>query len=89
MVLSWFSSSAADKDKVETERSGYECAPYTVLETTPGYQVNTALATGLSFGCNAMEVTISVVLVLSFFLAIKISCLSFSLGLIVLFVLRS
>ena len=40
MVFSWFSSSA-DKDKVETERSGYECAPYTVLETTPGYQVNT------------------------------------------------
>ena len=43
MVFSWFSSSSssADMDKVETERSGYECAPYTVLETTPGYQVNT------------------------------------------------
>ena len=43
----------------------------------------------LAWVLDAMEVTISVVLVLSFFLAIKIPCLSFSLGLIVLFVLRS
>lgn len=50
MVFSWFSSSA-DKDKVETERSGYECAPYTVLETTPGYQVevDTVYWLGLGF----------------------------------------
>ena len=49
MVFSWFSSSSADEDKVETERSGYECAPYTVLETTPGYQVDTVYWLGLGF----------------------------------------
>jgi len=42
MVFSWFSSGADSKvaDAVpETERGGYECAPYTILETTPKYQV--------------------------------------------------
>ena len=65
MVFSWFSSSA-DKDKVETERSGYECAPYTVLETTPGYQVDTlSTGLGLGFGRNGSNnQSISVVLVL-------------------------
>ena len=67
MVFSWFSSSSADKDKVETERSGYECAPYTVLETTPGYQVevDTVYWLGLGFGRNGSNnQSISVVLVL-------------------------
>ena len=38
MVFSWFSSSA-EPAAPETERGGYECAPYTVLETQPTYQV--------------------------------------------------
>jgi len=41
MVFSWFSSGDKDVgDAVpETERGGYECAPYTILETMPQYQV--------------------------------------------------
>jgi len=41
MVFSWFSSSADDSEGAvpETERGGYECAPYTILETRPQYQV--------------------------------------------------
>ena len=34
-----FSSSNVQTEEVEEERSGYECAPYTVLETAPDYQV--------------------------------------------------
>jgi len=34
-----FSSSSAQAEEAEEERSGYECAPYTVLETAADYQV--------------------------------------------------
>ena len=41
MVFSWFSSSAevTPAPAPETERGGYECAPFTVLETKDTYQV--------------------------------------------------
>jgi len=41
MVFSWFSSSAeaTPPPAPETERGGYECAPYEVLETRDTYQV--------------------------------------------------
>ena len=42
MVFSWFTSSAeapSQPPAPETERGGYECAPYTVLETRDTYQV--------------------------------------------------
>jgi len=40
MVFSWLSSSPEDKAPApETERGGYECAPYTILETHDTYQV--------------------------------------------------
>merc|ERR1712045_815200 len=43
MVFSWFSSAEVTPPPPpaapETERGGYECAPYTVLETQPTYQV--------------------------------------------------
>jgi len=40
MVFSWLSSSSEDKAPTpETERGGYECAPYTILETHDTYQV--------------------------------------------------
>jgi len=41
MVFSWFSSSAEAASGPETERGGYECAPYTVLESHETYQVRT------------------------------------------------
>ena len=34
-----FSSSNAQPEVVEQERAGYECAPYSVLETAEDYQV--------------------------------------------------
>merc|ERR1712222_217399 len=34
-----FSSSSLQAEEPEQERSGYECAPYTVLETAADYQV--------------------------------------------------
>jgi len=40
VFLSWFSAgSPAPVDQPETTRGGYECAPYTILETTESYQV--------------------------------------------------
>merc|ERR1712215_92746 len=41
MVLSWIfgSSSSETEPTPETERRGYECAPYSILETCPGDQV--------------------------------------------------
>ena len=39
MVFSWFSSSAEAASGPETERGGYECAPYTILESHETYQV--------------------------------------------------
>jgi len=42
MGFSWFTSSAEGTSAPatpETERGGYECAPYTILETHPTYQV--------------------------------------------------
>lgn len=40
MVFSWFSSSSDSTDPTpETERSGYECAPYTILESNQDYEV--------------------------------------------------
>merc|ERR1711997_311843 len=40
MVFSWFSSSAEPEVAApETQRGGYECVPYTVLESCQGYQV--------------------------------------------------
>jgi len=41
MVFSWFSSNTESnaEPKPETERSGYECAPYTILETAESYEV--------------------------------------------------
>ena len=41
MVFSWFKSSAevTPAPAPETERGGYECAPFTILETTDTYQV--------------------------------------------------
>lgn len=39
MVFSWFSSSEPSEPAPETERGGYECAPYTILETHPHYEV--------------------------------------------------
>jgi len=41
MVLSWIfgSNSSGTDPTAETERGGYECAPYTILETYPEYQV--------------------------------------------------
>ena len=43
MVFSWLTSSAEvtppPPPAPETERGGYECAPYTLLETQPTYQV--------------------------------------------------
>ena len=39
MVFSWFSSGAGSEGKPEEERGGYECAPYTILETHPDYEV--------------------------------------------------
>jgi len=39
MVFSWFSSSSDSEPKPETERGGYECAPYTILEAKPEYEV--------------------------------------------------
>jgi len=41
MVFSWFSSSTESdaEPKPETARSGYECAPYTILETAESYEV--------------------------------------------------
>jgi len=38
MVFSWFSSSSGATGP-ETQRGGYECAPYTILETQESYQV--------------------------------------------------
>ena len=38
MVFSWFSSSSEPAGP-ETERGGYECAPYTILESQENYQV--------------------------------------------------
>merc|ERR1711997_38136 len=40
MVFSWFSSSAEPEVAApETQRGGYECVPYTVLESHENYQV--------------------------------------------------
>jgi len=40
MVFSWFSgASEASEPTPETKRGGYECAPYTILENHPNYQV--------------------------------------------------
>jgi len=39
MVFSWFSSTSDTEPKPETERGGYECAPYTILESQTEYQV--------------------------------------------------
>ena len=39
MVFSWFSSSTDTEPKPETERGGYECAPYTILEARSEYEV--------------------------------------------------
>jgi len=39
MVWPFSSSNAQAAEEPEEERSGYECAPYTVLETAPDYQV--------------------------------------------------
>jgi len=38
-TMVWPFSSSSVKEEPETERSGYECAPYNVLETTTDYQV--------------------------------------------------
>jgi hypothetical protein len=39
MVFSWFTSPGPAEPEPETRRSGYECAPYSILESGPGYQV--------------------------------------------------
>merc|ERR1711892_444794 len=40
MVFSWFSgASEVSEPTPETKRGGYECAPYTILENHPNYQV--------------------------------------------------
>ena len=39
MVWPFSSSNAQAAEEPEQERSGYECAPYTVLETAADYQV--------------------------------------------------
>merc|ERR1712176_182640 len=39
MVFSWFSSNPAGQVEPEVTRSGYECAPYSVLEHHEDYQV--------------------------------------------------
>jgi len=39
MVFSWFSSGASSEGKPEEERGGYECAPYSILETHADYEV--------------------------------------------------
>ena len=45
MVFSWFSSSAEAASGPETERGGYECAPYTILESHETYQVRCQIGT--------------------------------------------
>ena len=45
MVFSWFSSSAEAASGPETERGGYECAPYTILGSHETYQVRCQIGT--------------------------------------------
>ena len=44
MVFSWFSSSSNTEPRPETERSGYECAPYTILEAGASYEVRSYIS---------------------------------------------